>query len=402
MHEVGSQWSIPTFVKHFCIFIPCLRPVLKDESLRLWIRSLSPKVNVLSPETASIVIIFGAFIGYRLWETRMKYGLMEIIHPSVQSYCYQLVSCYTYSTFRRWFFLDIITVSTETYCRGTMNHIDLAVTNGLIPSYDYGHACYLQYADEFVRLAVEFLDETAVIVGSKRRRRNQLIVCLQRVYRQNLGISTTVSLTTYRPFKADPRTFLQSTPASGHAPSTNCCRARLDIRVPARQFIHLFSDLKKPCDTLASRGVSLQQHSTMLPPGELVFIKRGHSSAVIIVGGGDEELRGLDVHLVVGIGMQCISSRVDSVGIVDFDQKLAHGREDLIPELHELQNQIRTIRGSLNNTCKKDFRSHSSNPPIHFKIAAGTKTSSGRTARSRMSVNVGMEAGIASAIEVKW
>ncbi|KAG9606361.1 hypothetical protein KCV04_g67, partial [Aureobasidium melanogenum] len=174
------------------------------------------------------------------------------------------------------------------------------------------------------------------------------------------------------------------------------------IRVPARQFIHLFSDLKKPCDTLASRGVSLQQHSTMLPPGELVFIKRGHSSAVIIVGGGDEELRGLDVHLVVGIGMQCISSRVDSVGIVDFDQKLAHGREDLIPELHELQNQIRTIRGSLNNTCKKDFRSHSSNPPIHFKIAAGTKTSSGRTARSRMSVNVGMEAGIASAIEVKW
>ncbi|KAH0223571.1 hypothetical protein KCU86_g88, partial [Aureobasidium melanogenum] len=140
-------------------------------------------------KTASIVIIFGAFIGYRLWETRMKYGLMEIIHPSVQSYCYQLVSCYTYSTFRRWFFLDIITVSTETYCRGTMNHIDLAVTNGLIPSYDYGHACYLQYADEFVRLAVEFLDETAVIVGSKRRRRNQLIVCLQRVYRQNLGVN---------------------------------------------------------------------------------------------------------------------------------------------------------------------------------------------------------------------
>lgn len=78
----------------------------------------------------------------------------------------------------------------------------------------------------------------------------------------------------------------------------------------------------------------------MIPPGELVLIKGSHSSAVIIVGGGDEELRLLDVHLVVRIGAHGISSQVDVIGIVDVDQELAHSSEDLIPELYELQDQI--------------------------------------------------------------
>ncbi|KAG9711301.1 hypothetical protein KCU69_g74, partial [Aureobasidium melanogenum] len=108
-----------------------------------------------------------------------------------------------------------------------------------------------------------------------------------------------------------------------HEGATQRC---LSIRVPARHLIHLFSDLKKPRHTFTSGAPFLQKHSTMIPPGELVFSKRSHSNAVHPVERGDKELCLLDVHLMVGVGAQGISSQVDGIGISSMNCKMRSER----------------------------------------------------------------------------
>ncbi|KAG9665365.1 hypothetical protein KCU64_g33, partial [Aureobasidium melanogenum] len=253
-----------------------------------------PSVPSASTETASIVAILGAFNGDRLWGTGVGDEFARV--PSRDCMSCTSLYCLTRASV---FFLEASGLTVDPrrpmHMSGLMSSMTLAL------------------------LVISSIQMSLFV---------WLLTSSMKQLSFGLRLQRSVHRLHYSGFR------------SGSSGSVNEPGSTKLIRIPARHFVHLLSNLEKPCHTFTLRGSSLQKHATMIPPGELVLIKRTHSRAVILVEGGDQELRGLDVDLVVGIGAQSISSQVDSIGIVDVNQELAHSSEDLIPEVYELQDQI--------------------------------------------------------------